>query len=104
MTNTITRNLLGAALLTLTASTWAAGFPVASGELSAPDLVATTTAPAAGATSTAGTQAQSQGRTRAEVLAELEAARCRGELIADGETGRTYKEVFPGRYPLPGCR
>lgn len=94
------RTLIATSLLAATAAASAASFPVASGEFSAADVAASNTAQpvrAARATTT-------EGRTRAEVRAELEAARCRGELPFDGETGRTYRDVFPGRYPLPECR
>jgi hypothetical protein len=40
-------------------------------------------------------------RTRAEVLAELEAARLSGDLIADGESALKLKELYPSRYPQP---
>lgn len=96
---TLVRNALISTLLAASAASWAAGFPAASGEFSAADQA--TVATQANRTSQA---AAPQGRTRAEVLAELEQARCRGDLPFDGETGRTYREVFPGRYPLPHCR
>jgi protocatechuate 3,4-dioxygenase beta subunit len=41
-----------------------------------------------------------QGKTRAEVKAELAEAQANGDLIADGETGARFKDVFPGRYPV----
>ena len=40
-----------------------------------------------------------QGKTRAEVKAELAEAIRNGELIADGQTGARFKDVNPGRYP-----
>jgi hypothetical protein len=40
-----------------------------------------------------------QGKTRAEVKAELAEAIRNGELIADGETGARFKDLNPGRYP-----
>jgi len=40
-----------------------------------------------------------QGKTRAEVKAELAEAIRNGDLIADGETGARFKDVNPGRYP-----
>ncbi|MDM7456815.1 MAG: DUF4148 domain-containing protein [Tepidimonas sp.] len=95
------RTLIATSLLAATAAASAASFPVASGEFSAIDMVAPDGAQVVRATRNA---ANSEGRSRDEVKAELEAARCRGELPFDGETGRTYREVFPGRYPLPGCR
>jgi len=94
------RSLFAASLLTSAAAAWAAGFPAATGEFSQADLaqaaqaVRARTAPAV----------TTHGRTRAEVMADFEAARCRGDLPYDSETGRTEREVFPGRYPLPGCR
>lgn len=95
------RTLIATTLLTATAAASAASFPVASGEFSTLDTVANESAPSVRSTRPTAT---SEGRTRDEVKAELEAARCRGELPFDGETGRTYRDVFPGRYPLPACR
>ncbi len=40
-----------------------------------------------------------QGKTRAEVKAELAEAIRNGELIADGETGARFKDLNPSRYP-----
>jgi len=40
-----------------------------------------------------------QGKTRAEVKAELAEAIRNGDLIADGQTGARFKDVNPGRYP-----
>lgn len=40
-----------------------------------------------------------QGKTRAEVKAELAEAIRNGEMIADGETGARFKDLNPGRYP-----
>ena len=40
-------------------------------------------------------------RTRAEVLAELEAAQRSGDLLADGESGLKLNELYPSRYPQP---
>jgi long-subunit fatty acid transport protein len=97
---TLRSTIATAALLAATAAS-AAGFPVASGEFSAPDMA--NSAPVAAAPK-ANTATQAQGRTRAEVLAELEAARCRGDLPFDGETGRTFREVFPSSYPKAECR
>jgi Domain of unknown function (DUF4148) len=39
------------------------------------------------------------GRTRAEVLAELEAARRSGDLLADGESSLKLNELHPSLYP-----
>lgn len=98
MNRSSVRSLFGIALLAASAAASAAGFPVASGEFSAIDQTQPSAAqPARNAR-------QAEGRTRAEVMAEYEAARCRGELPLDGETGLLAKEVFPGRYPLPNCR
>lgn len=41
-----------------------------------------------------------QGKTRAEVKAELAEAIRNGELMADGQTGARFKDVNPGRYPV----
>lgn len=95
------RSLFGVSLLAATAAASAAGFPVASGEFSAIDLAQSSVSQPA---RTAAAAAKAEGRTRAEVKAELEAARCRGELPADGESGQRAKDVAPDRYPLPNCR
>ena len=45
-------------------------------------------------------QAQTpNGRTRDEVRQELASARRSGELFAGGESGLTFRELSPGRYP-----
>lgn len=96
------RTLFATTLLAATAAASAAGFPAATGEFSPVDLPQAQAQPAApGRTAPAD---KAKGRTRAEVLAEFEAARCRGELPYDGETGRTYRDVFPGQYPMAACR
>ena len=41
------------------------------------------------------------GKTRAEVKAELAEAIRNGDMVADGQTGLTYKQLYPGRYPQP---
>lgn len=94
------RSLFGVSLLAATAAASAAGFPVASGEFSAIDLAQSSVSQPARTAAAA----KAEGRTRAEVKAELEAARCRGELPADGESGQRAKDVAPDRYPLPNCR
>jgi hypothetical protein len=38
------------------------------------------------------------GLTRAQVMAELAAARASGDLVGNGETGQKLNELFPGRY------
>lgn len=43
--------------------------------------------------------AQSVGKTRAEVKAELEAARNSGELMYGGEAGMRLRDMYPGSYP-----
>lgn len=105
MKTSIVRHAFVTTLLIGSAASWASGFPVASGEFSAVDAQpsAVASAPRPGSAVAPSTQASS-GRTRAEVRAELEWARCRGELPFDGETGRTYRDMFPGQYPQPQCR
>ena len=39
-----------------------------------------------------------QGKTRAQVRAELAEAQRNGDLIADGETGATHRQLYPHRY------
>ncbi|MBS3996701.1 MAG: DUF4148 domain-containing protein [Hydrogenophaga sp.] len=46
-------------------------------------------------------EALSQGKTRAQVKAELAQAVRNGDVIADGESGLRYNELFPSRYPQP---
>ena len=41
------------------------------------------------------------GKTRAEVKAELAEAMRNGDMVADGQTGVTFKQLYPGRYPQP---
>lgn len=43
--------------------------------------------------------AMAPGRSRADVQAELEAARRSGDVVAAGETGLKANELFPSRYP-----
>ena len=50
-----------------------------------------TAAPAVGAVA--------QGKTRAEVRAELAEAIVNGEMIAVGEIGARFKDLYPSRYP-----
>ena len=40
-----------------------------------------------------------QGLTREQVRAELTQAVAQGTLIADGQTGATFRELNPSRYP-----
>ena len=40
-----------------------------------------------------------QGKTRAQVRAELAEAQASGNLIADGETGARFKDLYPSQYP-----
>lgn len=56
-----------------------------------PAQYAARTAPAA--------DAVAQGKTRAEVKAELAEAIRNGDMIADGQTGARFKDLNPGRYP-----
>ena len=102
MNRTFLKSFLASALVIASTASSAAGFPVASGEFSSVDMPST--ANAAASTHANPVRSATEGRTRAEVLAELEAARCRGELPFDGETGRTYRDVFPGNYPKANCR
>jgi len=44
--------------------------------------------------------AVAQGKTRAEVKAELAEAVRTGDIVADVDTGKKLNELFPGRYPL----
>ena len=43
----------------------------------------------------------SVGKTRPEVKAELAEAIRSGEMVADGQTGLTFKQLYPGRYAQP---
>jgi hypothetical protein len=43
----------------------------------------------------------SVGKTREQVRAELIQAQRNGDLIADGETGARYKDLFPAQYAQP---
>ena len=38
-------------------------------------------------------------RTRAEVKAELAEAIRNGDMVADSETGATFRQLYPSRYP-----
>ena len=38
-------------------------------------------------------------KSRADVLAELAQARANGTLIADGQTGATFRDLSPTLYP-----
>lgn len=38
-------------------------------------------------------------KTREQVRAELAEAIRNGDMVADGQTGATYRDLFPGRYP-----
>lgn len=42
-----------------------------------------------------------QGKTRAEVKAELAEAIRNGDMVADGQTGAKFNELYPNRYPQP---
>lgn len=53
----------------------------------------------AAARTAAAVEVVAQGKTRAEVKAELAEAIRNGELIADGQTGARFKDLNPGRYP-----
>lgn len=48
-----------------------------------------------------GGEAVAQGKTRAQVKAELAQAIRNGDLIADSETGLRYNQLYPNRYPQP---
>lgn len=39
------------------------------------------------------------GKTRAQVKAELAEAIKNGDMIADSESGMTFREMFPSQYP-----
>ena len=41
------------------------------------------------------------GKTREQVKAELAEAIRNGDLIADGETGAKFNQLYPNRYPQP---
>ncbi len=56
---------------------------------------------AATAKSNAAAESVAQGKTRAEVKAELAEAQRNGELIVDSETGLRFNQVYPDRYPQP---
>jgi long-subunit fatty acid transport protein len=96
------KTLLASTLVIASAASWAAGFPAAYGEFSSVDMA--NTASAAAPAQAHPTRKAAEGHTRAEAQAEFEAARCRGDLPYDGETGRTYRDVFPGSYPKANCR
>jgi hypothetical protein len=40
-----------------------------------------------------------QGKTRAQVLAELVEAQRTGDIVADSETGKKLNELYPSQYP-----
>ncbi|MDM7941669.1 MAG: DUF4148 domain-containing protein [Hydrogenophaga sp.] len=42
-------------------------------------------------------------RTRDQVRAELAQAQRDGSLIADGQTGLSFRQLFPGRYAQPAA-
>lgn len=42
-----------------------------------------------------------QGKTREEVKAELAEAIRTGDMLADGESGMRYNQLYPNRYPQP---
>lgn len=48
---------------------------------------------------TAGQAFADAPKTREQVRAELAEAQRNGDLIADGETGATYRQLYPHRYP-----
>ena len=56
---------------------------------------------AATRTSAPAVEVVAQGKTRAEVKAELAEAQRNGDLIADGETGLRFNQLYPNRYPQP---
>ena len=45
--------------------------------------------------------AHAEGKTREQVKAELAEAIRNGDLIADGETGAKFNQLYPNRYPQP---
>ena len=45
--------------------------------------------------------AVAQGKTREQVKAELAEAIRNGDIVADGETGAKYNQLYPNRYPQP---
>ncbi len=55
---------------------------------------------AANRTAAPAVEVVAQGKSRAQVRAELAEAQANGDLIADGETGARFKDLFPGRYPV----
>eukprot|EP01036_Dinobryon_divergens_P038810 gene38810-51015_t len=54
---------------------------------------------AASRTAAPSVEVVAQGKTRAEVKAELAEAIRNGDLIADGQTGARFKDLNPSRYP-----
>ncbi|MCY1545720.1 hypothetical protein D9M68_816730 [compost metagenome] len=56
---------------------------------------------AATRTSAPAVEVVAQGKTRAEVKAELAEAQRNGDLIADSETGQRFNQLYPNRYPQP---
>ncbi|AOF86216.1 putative peptidoglycan binding domain protein [Hydrogenophaga sp. RAC07] len=56
---------------------------------------------AATRTSAPAVEVVAQGKTRAEVKAELAEAQRNGDLIADSETGLRFNQLYPNRYPQP---
>jgi hypothetical protein len=45
--------------------------------------------------------AVAQGKTREQVKAELAEAIRNGDMVADGQTGAKFNELYPNRYPQP---
>lgn len=60
----------------------------------------TVAAPTQAATDTAVATSATGGKTRAQVKAELAEAIRTGNVMADNESGRLMKDVYPNRYPL----
>lgn len=79
---------------------WVKGELVADGETGqrAKDLFPNTYA-ASAAMPVPMASTMTEGKTRAEVRAEFEEARRNGTLIADGQTGATFRDLYPQRFP-----
>ena len=45
--------------------------------------------------------AVAQGKTREQVKAELAEAIRNGDIVADGQTGAKFNQLYPNRYPQP---